>query len=113
MLQVAALAGLPRPVVERATDLLAFFGTPSRGGKGWRIRHSDRKSEHGQSSLMGYFAAAAMNQTKTQEAAPLMPQAHHDIIERIEGLDIDEMTPRQAHDALYQLKKLLGGDAIE
>ena len=43
----------------------------------------------------------------------IMPQAHHDIIERIEGLDIDEMTPRQAHDALYQLKKLLGGDAIE
>ena len=33
--QVAALAGLPRNVVERATDLLAFFGTTSPRGKGW------------------------------------------------------------------------------
>jgi hypothetical protein len=42
-----------------------------------------------------------------------MPQAHYDVIESIEGLDVDEMTPRQAHDALYQLKKTLGGNAIE
>ena len=110
--QVAALAGLPRPVVERATDLLAFLERQAEGAKAGESGTPTARA-HGQSSLMGYFAAAAMNQTKTQEAAPVMPQAHHDIIESIEGLDIDEMTPRQAHDALYKLKKLLGGDAIE
>ena len=110
--QVAALAGLPRPVVERATDLLAFLERQAEGAKAGESGTPTARA-HGQSSLMGYFAAAAMNQTTTQDAAPSVPQAHHDVIESIEGLDVDEMTPRQAHDALYQLKKLLGGDAIE
>ena len=110
--QVAALAGLPRPVVERATDLLAFLERQAEGAKAGESGTPTARA-HGQSSLMGYFAAAAMNQTTTQDAAPSVPQAHHDVIESIEGLDVDEMTPRQAHDALYQLKKLLRGDAIE
>jgi DNA mismatch repair protein MutS len=110
--QVAALAGLPRPVVERATDLLAFLERHAEGAKAGESGTPTARA-HGQSSLMGYFAAAALNQTTTKDTAPSMPQAHSDVIESIEGLDVDEMTPRQAHDALYQLKKLLGGDAIE
>ena len=110
--QVAALAGLPRPVVERATDLLAFLERQAEGAKAGESGTPAARA-HGQSSLMGYFAAAAMNQTTTKDTAPSMPQAHYDVIESIEGLDVDEMTPRQAHDALYQLKKILGGNAIE
>jgi len=110
--QVAALAGLPRPVVERATDLLAFLERQAEGAKAGESGTPTARA-NGQSSLMGYFAAAAMNQTTTKDSAPKTPQAHHDVIQNIEGLDVDEMTPRQAHDALYQLKKLLGGDAIE
>ena len=110
--QVAALAGLPRPVVERATDLLAFLERQAEGAKAGESGTPTARA-NGQSSLMGYFAAAAMNQTTTKDSAPKTPQAHHDVIQNIEGLDVDEMTPRQAHDALYQLKKLLGGDAID
>lgn len=110
--QVAALAGLPRPVVERATDLLAFLERQAEGAKAGESGTPTARA-NGQSSLMGYFAAAAMNQTTTKDSAPKTPQAHHDVIQNIEGLDVDEMTPRQAHDALYRLKKLLGGDAIE
>lgn len=110
--QVAALAGLPRPVVERATDLLAFLERQAEGAKAGESGTPTARA-NGQSSLMGYFAAAAMNQTTTKDSAPKTPQAHHDVIQNIEALDVDEMTPRQAHDALYQLKKLLGGDAIE
>ena len=110
--QVAALAGLPRPVVERATDLLAFLERQAEGAKAGESGTPTARA-HGQSSLMGYFAAAALNQTTSKDTAPTMPQAHYDVIESIEGLDVDEMTPRQAHDALYQLKKLLGGDASE
>ena len=110
--QVAALAGLPRPVVERATDLLAFLERQAEGAKAGESGTPTARA-NGQSSLMGYFAAAAMNQTTTKDSAPKTPQAHQDVIQNIEALDVDEMTPRQAHDALYQLKKLLGGDAIE
>jgi DNA mismatch repair ATPase MutS len=92
--------------------LLAFLERQAEGAKAGESGTPTARA-NGQSSLMGYFAAAAMNQTTTKDSAPKTPQAHHDVIQNIEALDVDEMTPRQAHDALYQLKKLLGGDAIE
>ena len=59
---------------------------------------------------MGYFAAAAMGQHAAEPVVQQTPQEHLDLIEKIQTLDVDEMTPRQAHEALYQLKKLLGGE---
>ena len=110
--QVAALAGLPRPVVERATDLLAFLEKQAQGAKAGETGTPTARAQ-GQSSLMGYFAAAAMGQVPEETKMEPIPQAHRDLIERIEGLDVDELSPRQAHDALYQLKKLLGDDVHE
>ena len=110
--QVAALAGLPRPVVERATDLLAFLERQAQGAKAGESGTPTAR-DHGQASLMGYFAAAAMNNNPAKETTPLPPQSHLDVIENIAGLDVDEMTPRQAHDALYRLKKLLGSENSE
>jgi DNA mismatch repair protein MutS len=110
--QVAALAGLPRPVVERATDLLAFLEKQAQGAKAGETGTPTARAQ-GQSSLMGYFAAAAMGQVPEETKVEPIPQAHRDLIERIEGLDVDELSPRQAHDALYQLKKLLGDDVHE
>jgi hypothetical protein len=62
---------------------------------------------------MGYFAAAAMNNNPGKQTPSGPPQSHLDVIENIIGLDVDEMTPRQAHDALYQLKQLLGSENSE
>jgi DNA mismatch repair protein MutS len=106
--QVAALAGLPRPVVERATDLLAFLERQAEGAKAGESGAPAARSQ-GQASLMGYFAAAAMGQSSSEAPSPQLPQHHLDLIDKIEALDVDELSPRQAHEALYQLKKLLGG----
>ena len=53
--QVAALAGLPRNVVERATDLLAFLEQQAQGAKAGRDGHQAR----GTGSVIApcYFAA--------------------------------------------------------
>ena len=106
--QVAALAGLPRPVVERATDLLAFLERQAEGAKAGESGAPAARSQ-GQASLMGYFAAAAMGQSSSEAPSPQLPQHHLDLIDKIEALDVDELSPRQAHEALYQLKKLHGG----
>ena len=50
--QVAALAGLPRNVVERATDLLAFLEQQAQGAKAGRDGAPSTR-EQGQSSLLG------------------------------------------------------------
>ena len=50
--QVAALAGLPRNVVERATDLLAFLEKQAQGARAGRDGAPSTR-EHGQSSLLG------------------------------------------------------------
>jgi DNA mismatch repair ATPase MutS len=34
----------------------------------------------------------------------------HPIVSALQSLDIDAMTPRQAQDALYELKRLLEGN---
>ena len=110
--QVAALAGLPRPVVERATDLLAFLERQAQGAKAGESGTPTARAQ-GQSSLMGYFAAAAMGSQTTEPAIAQPPQAHLDLIAKLETLDVDELSPRQAHDELYQLKQLLGDGADE
>ena len=105
--QVAALAGLPRPVVERATDLLAFLERQARGAKAGESGAPTARSQ-GQASLMGYFAAAAMGQPTTEAPIDKTPQHHLDLLDKINALDVDELTPKQAHDQLYQLKRMLG-----
>lgn len=107
--QVAALAGLPRPVVERATDLLAFLESQAKGAKAGESGAPTSRAQ-GQSSLMGYFAAAALNNKETTTAATLSPE-QSSTLELLAEIDIDELSPRQAHESLYRLKKLLGGNA--
>ena len=107
--QVAALAGLPRPVVERASDLLAFLEQQAHGAKAGESGTPSARAE-GQSSLMGYFAAAAMNQ-KNATAQPVasIPSEEKETLEYLSNIDVDELSPRQAHEALYRLKRILGG----
>ena len=108
--QVAALAGLPRAVVERASDLLAFLEQQADGAKAGETGTPSARAQ-GQSSLMGYFAAAAMNQTHpSSPSTPSILPEQQKTLEYLSQIDADELSPRQAHDVLYRLKKLLGGE---
>ena len=111
--QVAALAGLPRAVVERASDLLAFLEQQADGAKAGESGTPSSRAQ-GQSSLMGYFAAAAMNQSsQTTSSQPSILPEQKNTLDYLSQIDADELSPKQAHDALYRLKKLLGGDGID
>ena len=99
--QVAALAGLPRNVVERASDLLAFLEQQAGGAKAGE-QSAPQSRDAGQASLMGYFAAAAMK-TSSPTPAALSPKIER-TLQRLKETNVDELSPRQALDVLYALK---------
>jgi DNA mismatch repair protein MutS len=77
-LQVAALAGVPKDVITRARKYLALLET-------------QQTSEHPQTQL-------AFN-------APIEAEPD-ELANAVDGVDPDELTPKQALDVLYSLKKL-------
>ena len=105
--QVAALAGLPRNVVERATDLLAFLEQQAQGAKAGRDGAPGTREE-GQSSLLGYFAAAAMQTNESKR--PSISKAQEDVISMLAQLNLDEMSPRDAFELIERLKIRLEGE---
>jgi DNA mismatch repair protein MutS len=97
--QVAALAGLPRNVVERASDLLLFLEKQAKGARAGETGAPIAR-DLGQSSLMGYLAAAAVGESKDDK--------YEKVIEELDYIcsQIDDMSPKDAHDSLYRLKSL-------
>ncbi len=81
-LQVAALAGVPKPIIKRAAERLRELELSAQ-------RHSDQHA-----SQLSLFAPAA-------EPAPPSPA-----LEALQQIDPDELTPRQALEELYRLKAL-------
>ena len=111
--QVAALAGLPRSVVERATDLLAFLEQQADGAKAGESGTPSARS-HGQSSLMGYFAAAAMNHSNpAKNSQNNISPNEKETLDYLRQLEADELSPKQAHDTIYRLKQILRGERNE
>jgi DNA mismatch repair protein MutS len=91
-IQVAKLAGLPRSVIKRARTILATLEAGER-----------RASGQGLIDELPLFAArieplAAIVETATPEPDPISLA--------IAALTPDEMTPKQALEALYELKRL-------
>ena len=86
---VARLAGVPAPVVKRAGLLLA--------------RLEERAGRLTDAASLPLFAAAA------PEAPPVPEPAADPLREVLAALDPDAMSPREAMDALYRLRGLLGG----
>jgi DNA mismatch repair protein MutS len=85
--QAARLAGVPKPVLARARQVLAQL----ENGQG----------PHGPLTLptdMPLFSAPAQS---AGEAAP------HPVLEKLAALDADSLSPREALDALYALKAAL------
>ncbi|MBD9385616.1 DNA mismatch repair protein MutS [Agrobacterium sp. AGB01] len=89
-IQVARLAGLPASVVDRARDVLT------------RLEDADRKNPASQliDDLPLFQMAVRREDTRKASASK--------VEEAVKALNPDEMTPREALDALYALKKQLG-----
>jgi DNA mismatch repair protein MutS len=92
-IQVAKLAGLPPRVIERAKVVLAELEAEGRG-----------KPARGFDDLP-LFQSSYRTPPREQPASdPLEP-----VIAALSALHPDEMSPRQAMDALYALKAKLAG----
>ncbi|WP_407340352.1 DNA mismatch repair protein MutS [Methylocapsa polymorpha] len=97
-IQVAKLAGLPGPVVERARNLLAEFEAADR------LSHVDRLVADLPLFTMSFAASSA---TQAPAADSAIAQAQDDALgEAIDAIDPDELSPRAAIEALYRLKQL-------
>ena len=86
-IQVAKLAGLPAPVIDRAKVVLA------------KLEAEDRASPARGFDDLPLFAAAPK-----PAATPAADAALEALTERLAALHPDEMTPREALEALYALK---------
>jgi DNA mismatch repair protein MutS len=84
-IQVAKLAGLPAAVIERAKTVLA------------KLEAEDRASPRGFDDL------PLFSLSRRTSAAP-QERAEAGILAELADLDLDEMSPRQALDALFALK---------
>ncbi|WP_236759368.1 DNA mismatch repair protein MutS [Agrobacterium sp. RAC06] len=89
-IQVARLAGLPAAVVARAREVLT------------RLEDSDRKNPAAQLIDDLPLFQVAVRREEIQKSGPSKVE------EALRSLDLDDLTPRQALDALYDLKKQLG-----
>jgi DNA mismatch repair protein MutS len=84
-LAVAKLAGVPKQVLERAKDVLT-------------------RLEKGRAETGGL--AAGLGELPLFAAAAQAEEEHRDTLrERLQGLDIDALSPREALELLYQLKR--------
>jgi DNA mismatch repair protein MutS len=90
-IQVAKLAGLPQPVIARAKSVLAKLEAQDRG--------------QAARALVDDLPLFAVPSLAAAEAAP--PSEAEQLIEALKALHPDEMSPREALDALYALKAKL------
>jgi len=87
-LQVAALAGVPKSIIERARMRLHELENSA---------HHHSEQETSQLSLFGSSPAVSSTPAPSEETK---------LEQELKQIDPDELTPRQALDALYQLKAL-------
>jgi len=114
--QVAALAGLPSGVVERARDLLIFLEGQAQGARAGSEGTPDTR-ESGQSSIYGWMLGNGdkppatnqpiLNEEPTKEIVVQEDPVLREIAERLESLDPDTLTPREALEALYAMRAAL------
>ncbi|MEQ8673455.1 MAG: DNA mismatch repair protein MutS [Aggregatilineales bacterium] len=88
---VAQLAGMPRPVVERARELLAQL---ERDGSTFTLPmpNTAPKSKKSDTQQMSFF-------TEPENPA----------LDALRGIDVDNLSPIEALTKLYELKKMAGG----
>nr|WP_319486958.1 DNA mismatch repair protein MutS [uncultured Cohaesibacter sp.] len=87
-IQVAKLAGLPEPVIARARDVLQH------------LEEGDRQSPAATIDDLPLFSVSM------QKSQPKAAEKD-DLREALKGIDPDDLSPREAQEALYRLKALL------
>jgi DNA mismatch repair protein MutS len=90
-IQVAKLAGLPKEVVQRAREVLSLLERTGGGRRGVGGASLDE---------LPLFAAARA------EIAAAAPAAPSPVETALDALNPDQLTPREALEALYRLKQL-------
>ena len=113
---MASLAGVPRPVIERAKEIAAELSDADILAK---ARELDREPGFRQESLAleesgageDSVAATAADGTSTTATAagaastePALPASIRDAIDYLRSIDINHMTPLDAMNTLYELK---------
>ena len=117
--QVAALAGLPAHVVERARDLLLFLESQAEGARAGEDG-APISRDVGQSSLFGWMLPKGAGATPEMEDSAVDGPAEVPMGARLEPteaaalarlaeMDPDAMSPREAMDLIYELKGILRG----
>ncbi|WP_078085654.1 DNA mismatch repair protein MutS [Microbulbifer mangrovi] len=107
-LQVAKLAGIPQEVLEEAKARLAALeagNTTRDSGPGAPAQPS--ANEPPPQPVPPVKAPATQTKTAAPAQVDLFGSAPHPAVEALESLDPDDMTPRQALEQLYALRKLL------
>jgi DNA mismatch repair protein MutS len=92
-IQVARLAGLPQEVIQRARELLAELeGTHSGGGEGLGRRGLHRPASEAPPDQLSLF------------------MGEHPVVIRLKGLEVEQMTPLEAMNALADLRREFLGE---
>ena len=100
--QVASLAGLPRHVVERASDLLGFLENQAHGAKAGE-KGAPVARGAGQASLLGF-----LNQPQiVMEKDPVVEAIRN----KLSNINPDTLTPRQAMEELYNILNMMEDDS--
>jgi len=115
--QVAALAGLPTPVVERARDLLIFLESQAQGAKAGSTNSPGSRPE-GQSSLYGWMLGSVVRNVPIDQVEKsvslevidevIIDPVLQEIAERLRSIDPDNLSPRESQEVLYAMIDSLG-----
>lgn len=107
--QVAALAGLPGHVVERARDLLLFLEKQAAGAKAGEGGQPGKRKQ-GQKSILGWMMPSPSNVDPLLEASSQsMTDSESKALEYLASIDPDHLSPKEALDELYRLRDLIQG----
>jgi DNA mismatch repair protein MutS len=107
-IHVAELAGIPRSVIRRASELLAEL---EAGRKDEGRRMKDEAQEQGVPSATTSAAATPLHPSSfiphPSDQLSLFDLAPSPVVEYLRRLNINELTPLEAMNKLYELQKLL------
>jgi DNA mismatch repair protein MutS len=92
-IHVAKLAGIPKTIIERSKEILA------------ELENTFRKETGGKEFTK--------KRTKEAEPAMLFDQKEKDVLDKIKGLDVNNLTPIQAINLLTEIKDFLGKQKVE
>jgi DNA mismatch repair protein MutS len=94
-IQVARLAGLPREVIARSREILANLETDEVGRDGMPRLARHRDTAAARNEQLGLFGGG-------------VDPVFEELARAVRGLSPDALSPREALDAIYALKRLIG-----